>query len=278
VEHVLDGLAAAHAVGVVHRDLKPENVLIDRYRRWRLTDFGIASALGEDSSGTSGTPAFAPPEQLLGEMQGPAADTFALAAIVYYVLSGETPFGEVSGPAVLARQLEGEPALDAFRPELAEWLRRGLAADADARFADAAEMQAAWRELRAAVARADTRGGWWRRGAPRGSLGCGALQPRALGHADGLHVEELAHPDRAQLAPVAGALDAAEREPRIRRDHRVHEHAACLQPFLEPPCLGGVARPRARPQAVRRVVRDAPKTSSRAAGATRATSASTVGG
>ena len=163
VDHVLDGLAAAHAVGVIHRDLKPENVLIDRYRRWRLTDFGIASALGEDISGPSGTPAFAPPEQLLGEPQGPAADTFALAAIVYYVLSGEAPFGEVSGPAVLARQLEGRPPLDGFRPEVAEWLRRGLAADAEERFGDASEMQLAWREVRAALGRADTRGGWWRR-------------------------------------------------------------------------------------------------------------------
>jgi serine/threonine-protein kinase len=163
VEHVLDGLAAAHAVGIIHRDLKPENVLIDRYRRWRLTDFGIASALGEDPTGSSGTPAFAPPEQLLGEAQGPAADTFALAAIVYYVLSGETPFGDASGPTVLARQLEGRPALEAFRPEVAEWLRRALAADPDGRFADAAEMQAAWRGVRGALARAETRGGWWRR-------------------------------------------------------------------------------------------------------------------
>jgi serine/threonine-protein kinase len=42
VAGVLDGLAAAHASGVVHRDLKPENILIDRYRRWRVSDFGIA--------------------------------------------------------------------------------------------------------------------------------------------------------------------------------------------------------------------------------------------
>jgi len=163
IDSVLDGLAAAHAVGVIHRDLKPENVLIDRYRRWRLTDFGIASALGEDISGPSGTPAFAPPEQLLGEPQGPAADTFALAAIVYYLLSGEAPFGDANGPAVLARQLEGKLSLDAFRIDVAEWLRRGLAADAEERFADAAEMQAAWRDVRAAVTRGESRGGWWRR-------------------------------------------------------------------------------------------------------------------
>jgi serine/threonine-protein kinase len=147
VEAVLEALAAAHAIGVIHRDLKPENVLIDRYRRWRIADFGIANALGEDSVGSSGTPAFAPPEQLLGEPQGPAADCFALAGIVYFVLSGHPPFGDVEGPTVLARQLAGQVDVSGFDPSLAEWFRRGLAADADARFSDATEMQLAWRAV-----------------------------------------------------------------------------------------------------------------------------------
>ncbi len=163
VEHVLEGLAAAHAVGIIHRDLKPENVLIDRYRRWRLSDFGIANALGEDASGSSGTPAFAPPEQLLGEAQGPASDCFALAAIVYFALSGHAPFGDVEGPAVLARQLEGHVSFDGFDASVATWLRRGLSADADARYADATEMQVAWTSVREAVERAAARRGLLRR-------------------------------------------------------------------------------------------------------------------
>ena len=48
IDVVLSGLAAAHAVGIIHRDLKPENVLIDRYRRWRIADFGIANSTGEE--------------------------------------------------------------------------------------------------------------------------------------------------------------------------------------------------------------------------------------
>jgi eukaryotic-like serine/threonine-protein kinase len=148
---------------VIHRDLKPENVLIDRYRRWRLGDFGIASALGEDVAGSSGTPAFAPPEQLLGEAQGPASDCFAFAAIVYFALTAKAPFGDVEGPAILARQLEGKVDFDGIDAPVAEWLRRGLAADADKRFSDATEMQHAWRAVRDAMSRGSTRRGLLRR-------------------------------------------------------------------------------------------------------------------
>ncbi|HRN54482.1 MAG TPA: serine/threonine-protein kinase, partial [Gemmatimonadaceae bacterium] len=59
VDAVLDGLAVAHNAGIIHRDLKPENILIDRYRRWRIADFGIANALGSQAAGASGTPSFA---------------------------------------------------------------------------------------------------------------------------------------------------------------------------------------------------------------------------
>jgi serine/threonine-protein kinase len=160
IDLVLDGLAAGHAIGVIHRDLKPENILIDRYNRWEIADFGIANVTGEDRASASGTPSFAAPEQLLGETQGPAADCFALAAIVVFVLTGEPPFGSGDAKAILARQLSGIVDLDRFPPEIAEWLRRGLSADPDERFADAAEMQVAWR--RAALAERERKTSWWR--------------------------------------------------------------------------------------------------------------------
>ena len=160
IDLVLDGLAAGHAIGVIHRDLKPENLLIDRYNRWEIADFGIANVTGEDRASASGTPSFAAPEQLLGETQGPAADCFALAAIVVFVLTGEPPFGGGDAKAILARQLSGVVDLDRFPPEIAAWLRRGLSADPDERFADAAEMQAAWRD--AALAERERKTSWWR--------------------------------------------------------------------------------------------------------------------
>jgi serine/threonine-protein kinase len=163
VEFVLEGLAAAHAIGVIHRDLKPENLLIDRYRRWRIADFGIANALGEEVAGASGTPAFAPPEQLLGEAQGPASDCFALAAIVYFVLTGEPPFRGADGPTVLASQLAGRVDLTRVAAPVAAWLRTGLAVDQEARWPDAAAMLAAWRTARTAALRVEQRARWWRR-------------------------------------------------------------------------------------------------------------------
>jgi len=163
VDAVLDGLAAAHAIGVMHRDLKPENIVIDRYRRWRIADFGIANIWGEDAGGASGTPAFAPPEQLLGEAQDVAADCYSTAAIVYFALTGRPPFGDSDVRAILARTLAGDARFDDVPEEIAAWLRRGLDADARRRFQDAAAMKAAWRAAVLAVFDREQRLPWWRR-------------------------------------------------------------------------------------------------------------------
>lgn len=164
VDAILDALRTAHASGIIHRDLKPANILIDRYRRWRIGDFGIAFAQGDVRPGTSGTPAFAAPEQLLGEAQGAATDCFSLAAVVYYVLTGRPPFGDASGEVVLARQLR-DPLDVAGLPEpLAKWLLKGLAPDLKDRFDDALSMRDAWRDVRTALSRGgDPTMAWWRR-------------------------------------------------------------------------------------------------------------------
>jgi serine/threonine-protein kinase len=163
IDFILNGLAAAHTVGIIHRDLKPENVLIDRYRRWRLADFGIANMTGEEATGASGTPAFAPPEQLLGEQQDATADCFSIAAIVAFVLTGAAPFGERDSTSILARELKGDVDLSGYAPEIAEWLRRGLSPSPDDRFTDAGAMQAAWREAVQVVLERDRQVPWWRR-------------------------------------------------------------------------------------------------------------------
>ncbi len=165
VDFMLSGLAAAHAIGIVHRDLKPENILIDRYRRWRIADFGIAQAVGEERAGTSGTPAFAAPEQLLGEQQDAAVDCFSLAAIVGFALSGKAPFGDRDGRTILARELRGDIEIDlsVYPADIAEWLRRGLSANVEERFVDATAMQTAWRDAVQVLFERDRRTPWWRR-------------------------------------------------------------------------------------------------------------------
>ncbi|MDA1080966.1 MAG: serine/threonine-protein kinase [Gemmatimonadetes bacterium] len=146
VAFILDGLIAAHQNGIIHRDLKPENILLSRYRHWRIADFGIASALGDDRTGSSGTPAFAPPEQLLGEPQGVSADLFALAAIACFALTGRPPFDAADGRAILSLQLAGKPNLSGIPEDLRDWFKRSLSADPDKRFADGEEMRDAWND------------------------------------------------------------------------------------------------------------------------------------
>jgi serine/threonine protein kinase len=163
VDAVLDALVAAHAIGVIHRDLKPENVLIDRYRRWRVADFGIANIAGEESAGASGTPAFAAPEQLLGEPQEAATDCFSLAAVLYFVLVGTPPFGETDPKVILSRILAGKLDTSSVGNEIGDWLRRALASDQSKRFADAAEMQVSWREAIRVVLEREHDVPWWRR-------------------------------------------------------------------------------------------------------------------
>jgi serine/threonine-protein kinase len=147
IDHVLDALAVAHASGIIHRDLKPENILIDRYRNWRIADFGIANAFGEEHAGASGTPAFAAPEQLLGEPQGPGVDVYGAAAIVFFALTGRAPYPGTDAPMVLAQQLQGKLDVTGFGADLSAWLAKGLATDVQERFADAIAAQGAWKHV-----------------------------------------------------------------------------------------------------------------------------------
>ena len=163
VDGVLDALAAAHGVGIVHRDLKPENILIDRYRRWRITDFGIAKGEGE-KAGATGTPAFAAPEQLLGEPQGPGVDCFAVAAIIYFALTGNPPFDGPDLQAILGQQLGARTDVSMLPAAVGAFLDRGLSPDPTVRFADGDEMRVAWRSLVAERDREQRRqDSWWGR-------------------------------------------------------------------------------------------------------------------
>lgn len=159
---IVDGVAAAHELGIVHRDLKPENVLIDRNGRWRLTDFGIAHGPGiMERQGSTGTPEFAAPEQIMGEPQGPGVDLFALAAIVTFTLTGRPPFGTGDARVIVARQLKNELDVDGVPAPLLPFLERALAPHAEIRFADAREMRTAWHAALDQLQDDSERNNWW---------------------------------------------------------------------------------------------------------------------
>ncbi|MFD4942632.1 PQQ-binding-like beta-propeller repeat protein [Streptomyces sp. NPDC058409] len=131
-----EALGAVHRAGVVHRDLKPSNVLLAADGP-RVIDFGISVA-AEDTLLTEtgvviGTPGFIPPEQLRGEKVGPAADVFALGAVLAYTAAGTRPFGNGAGHAVNYRVVHEEPDLGGLPSALAEVTARCLAKNPDQR-------------------------------------------------------------------------------------------------------------------------------------------------
>jgi predicted Ser/Thr protein kinase len=158
---VADGLAFAHANGLVHRDVKPQNVLVDEEGEVKVTDFGIARSVDVEHGVTQtgavvGTSNYLSPEQARGRPVTPASDVYSLGIVLWELLTGDVPFpGENFVSVALRHVNEDPPDVRELRPEasprLAAAVARALAKDPGRRFpsmeAFAAELRACLDEL-----------------------------------------------------------------------------------------------------------------------------------
>lgn len=154
---VAEALGAAHQAGVVHRDVKPANILIGRDGRVKVSDFGVAKAVGEATgltrTGTTvGSPAYMSPEQVRGEHVDARSDLFSLGVILYEMLLRKRPFPAETLTTLVYQILNTDPFADpqafgSLSPELVAFLKRCLAKDPAQRVPDAATFAAQARAL-----------------------------------------------------------------------------------------------------------------------------------
>ena len=147
----IDGLIAAHAIGMIHRDIKPANCYLDDTGNVKVGDFGLARSLVGDSDLTQtgaflGTPLFASPEQLLGHPIDTRSDIYSLTATLYYLLAGKAPFESPHPAQVIAKIVSAAPpsfqsaGID-IPPALERIVMKGLERDTSKRYASFDQMR-----------------------------------------------------------------------------------------------------------------------------------------
>lgn len=164
---VCEAMAYAHARAVIHRDLKPSNIMVGEFGEVLVVDWGLATRHGQaeptatgpaapdrmtQSGSVLGTIAYMPPEQARGDLDalGPRSDVYALGAILFKILLGRPPLLDTtSGLQRLAddrppdiETAERRPDLPALPPALVQACATAMAADAQARPADAGVLAA----------------------------------------------------------------------------------------------------------------------------------------
>jgi WD40 repeat protein len=175
MERLTRAMAAVHAKGVIHRDLKPANVLLAEDGTPKITDFGLAKRLeaaGQTASGdVLGTPSYMAPEQARGKAKavGPAADVYALGAILYELLTGRPPFKAATALDTLLQVVGDEPVpVRQLQPKVPKDLEtichRCLQKEPAKRYAGAGALAEDLRRFRAGAPIAARPVGTWERG------------------------------------------------------------------------------------------------------------------
>lgn len=125
---MIDGLAAAHDVGVLHRDVKPANCFVGADGTLKVGDFGLSKPVNAEeqlrltqTGMFLGTPVFSSPEQLLGERIDVRSDIYAVGVTLYYALTGQLPYASGSMAQVIATVINGKPTpISTYRADVPE--------------------------------------------------------------------------------------------------------------------------------------------------------------
>jgi serine/threonine-protein kinase len=150
IEKILSALEHAHRAGIVHCDMKPANVMVTVQGGVKIMDFGIARVRGVEHATADGqlmgTPAYMPPEQVLGQQVDARSDLYSVGIICYRLLTGVLPFKADTAIAMVQKQISAEPMpLHENREGLPDWcepvLRRALAKSPADRFQTAEEFR-----------------------------------------------------------------------------------------------------------------------------------------
>lgn len=152
VLQIAEAIRHAHQRNVLHRDLKPSNVMLDKFNKVYVCDFGLAKRLGEESDLTAtgailGTPSYMSPEQALGEKDAISelTDIYGIGAILYALLAGKPPFdgGKPSSTIRLVADREPTPPTK-FNPMIPRDLEviryKAMERDPRRRYASAGEL------------------------------------------------------------------------------------------------------------------------------------------
>ena len=211
---VASALEVAHRKGIVHRDVKPGNILITDNGDVKVTDFGIARAVAEASMTVTGTTLgsvhYFSPEQARGDQVTGASDVYALAIVLFEMLTGRRPFEADSAAAVALKRLsEDAPTPTAIGhpvpPGLEVILMRALSREQTDRYPDAGAFAEALRVWRRDPGAAVT--------APRGAAPAAAASTPPAGEPTVYVPPRVTRPaDRMPVAPPPRRGDFDDRE------------------------------------------------------------------